>query len=258
MKALFAMPRFSLIKQVPVVTVSLALLAGSGPVRSADPAVPPEPQLVKDAWMLLIGYEADPAAIRELLPPGLEPADSNSVVMNLYTVLEDSQTSGLGPYTLTYLSIELKGHDGYVVGAADAIPGRYVAYYWNSSDLMRAYTRRAGFPDHAGGYTTLLREPGKVTARLTVNGRPFIEADAQASGSLQAAYSGQVSYLGRKDGKVVKFPLPYSCESIKTDNATVNFQMPASHPASKLKPKKILWVANEKCTIVYPQGVAVR
>jgi acetoacetate decarboxylase len=238
------------------IAVAAALFAGSGSTSAADP--PPEPQLVQDAWMLLIGYEADMAAIRDLLPPGLEPQPSNSIVMNMYTALEDSQTSGLGPYTLTYLAIEVKGHDGYRVGSADGTPGRYVAYYWNSSEHMRAYTRRSGFPDDAGGYTTLLREPGRVTTKLTFNGRPFIEASAQVSGNVQPPVSGHATYLGQKDGKAVKFPLPYSCYGLKTENPSVNFQIPASHPASKLKPKKILWAANVKCTIVYPHTVALR
>jgi hypothetical protein len=238
--------------------LSFALTAGSGITHSASSGIPPEPQLIQDAWMLLIGYEADAAAVRELLPRGLEPADSNSVVMNLYTVLDDSQTTGLGPYTLTYLSIEVKNQDGYAVGSPDGIPGRYVVYYWNSSDHMRAYTRRGGWPDDAGGYTIMNREPGKVTTRLTVNGRPFIDASAKVSGNLLPAMSGHSSYLGRKDGQVVRFPLPFSCQPLKTEDVTVNFQIPASHPASKLKPKKVLWGMNAKCTIVYPQGVAVR
>jgi hypothetical protein len=41
-------------------------------------------------------------------------------------------------------------------------------------------------------------------------------------------------------------------------NASVSFNVPADHPASKLKPKKVLWAARVNCDIVYPQGVAWR
>jgi hypothetical protein len=227
-------------------------------VLAADPVIPPEPQLVKDAWMLLVGYETDGAALREVLPAGLESDPANMIVMNMYTVPEGSETSGLGPYTLTYLAVQLKGQDGYVVGAPNGTPGRYVAYYWNSSETMRAFTRRAGFPDNPGGHTMLVKEPGKVTTRLTVNGETVIEAVAAVSGDLQAPFAGHVNYFGAKSGQAVKFPLPYICSAVKTDAPTVNFKLPADHPAAKLKPKKVVWAAHAKCTIVYPHAVALR
>ena len=34
---------------------------------------PAAPQLLKDVWTLAITYQADPDAIRDALPPGLEP-----------------------------------------------------------------------------------------------------------------------------------------------------------------------------------------
>jgi Acetoacetate decarboxylase (ADC) len=216
----------------------------------------PEPQLVKDAWMLLVGYEADGAALRELLPPGLEADPGSMVVMNMYTVPEGSETSGLGAYTLTYLAVQLKGQDGYIAGTPNGIPGRYVAYYWNSSDSMRIYTRRSGFPDNPGGSTTLLKESGTVTTTLTVNGQAFIEATAQISGDPQAPYGGHINYFGAKNGQAVRFPLPYICSNVKTENPSVTFKVPSNHPAAKLKPKKIVWAALARCSIVYPQAVA--
>lgn len=67
----------------------------------------PGPQLVTDAWMFIAAYKADPETLKALLPEGLEPSPEGQVVINMYTVPEGTQTSGLGPYTLTYLTIEL-------------------------------------------------------------------------------------------------------------------------------------------------------
>ncbi len=55
--------------------------------------VPPAPQLITDAWMLYMGFKSDPGAIRALLPQRLEPHPDNTVVINLYTVPDPSQTS---------------------------------------------------------------------------------------------------------------------------------------------------------------------
>lgn len=245
-------------KLAGVCTALVVACAATPHAWGDDTGSVPEPQLVKDAWILLVGYEADGAALRELLPPGLEADPGNMVVMDMYTVPDGSETSGIGPYTLTYLAVQLKGQDGYVAGAPNGTPGRYIAYYWNSSDSMRAYTRRGGFPDNPGGSTTLLKEPGKVATKLTVNGQTFIEATAQVSGDLQAPSAGHINFFGAKNGQAVRFPLPYICNALKTENPTVNFKIPSNHPAAKLKPKKIVWALHAKCSIVYPQAVAFK
>jgi len=40
---------------------------------------PPTPQLIKNARMLIIGYEADREALEAVLPPGLTPHSNNRV-----------------------------------------------------------------------------------------------------------------------------------------------------------------------------------
>ena len=77
-------------------------------VRAGDDEQQP-PQLVTNAWMLIIGYEADPEAIKAVLPGGLEPHPNNRFVLNMYTVPEADHTTGLGAYTLTYVTVEVKG-----------------------------------------------------------------------------------------------------------------------------------------------------
>jgi hypothetical protein len=245
-----------------IATLSVLAAATAMKPAAAQQSPLPEPQLVLGGEMLLIGYEADPVALRELLPAGLEPHPANMVILNMYKVPDASATSGLGAYTLTYLAVAVNGYDGYVVGSNDRPPGRYVAYYWNSSDAMRAYTRDSGFPDNGTGMTTMTQQVGKVVTTLTVDGKPFIEASAKVSGDWSPRFGGQNNYFGAKgEGSArhaVRFPLPYVCQALKTENTTVSFEMPASPPASKLKPKKVLWAARANCDIVYPQSVALR
>ena len=114
-----------------LVIAFIVLTAFSGNYAGAEDNTLPAPQLVTNAWMFIIGYEADPKALKELLPEGLEPHPNNRVVLNMYTVPDASQTSGFGAYTLTYVTIEVKGHDSYTMGAPTGYPGRYFAYYYN-------------------------------------------------------------------------------------------------------------------------------
>jgi hypothetical protein len=99
--------------------------------------VPPAPQVVTDAWMLYIGFEADPAAIKSFLPLGLESHPNNMVVMNMYTVHDAFQTSGFGAYTLTYLTVQVKDHDAYTMGSSSTEPSRYWAGHLNYFGLRK-------------------------------------------------------------------------------------------------------------------------
>ncbi|MEU6700095.1 hypothetical protein [Pseudonocardia sp. NPDC046786] len=45
---------------------------------------PPAPQLIRNARMLIVGYEARREALEAVLPPGLTPHPNNLVQMNMY------------------------------------------------------------------------------------------------------------------------------------------------------------------------------
>ena len=167
-----------------LVIYSLSYMGTVGTVSAEDIEVPPAPQLVTDAWMFIIGFEADPAAIKAVLPPGLEPHPNNMVVMNMYTVPDPSQTSGFGAYTLTYLTVQVKDQDSYTMGSTTGEPGRYWIGYFNSSELIRKFTREVGIPAEPG-MTTITNNNGKLKAILDVNGKPFIEATADVGSDLQ-------------------------------------------------------------------------
>jgi hypothetical protein len=51
----------------------------------------------------------------------LEPHPNGMVQMNMYEV-QDNQTSGFGPFSLTYLTVEIAGHDSYAAEGAQRRP----------------------------------------------------------------------------------------------------------------------------------------
>jgi len=227
----------------------------------------PAPQLVTDAWMLIIGFEADPEALKAFLPPGLEPNPSHLVVMNMYTVPEASQTSGFGAYTLTYLTVQLKGQDSYIMGSSTGEPGRYFAFYFNSSPTMRDFTKNVGIPAEEG-FTKQTKENGKLISVLEVGGKPFIVATADVGEELQPPAGGHLNYFGLKKtemkGKemtqIMKYPIPFVVRTVKTENAKVDFtdNIPKAHPLNRLKPKKVVWASYMKGSFVYPQPVVLK
>jgi acetoacetate decarboxylase len=141
--------------------------------------VPPAPQLLKDVLMLVIGYRADPTVLREVLPPGLEPHESGLVQMNMYECPDPARTSGFGAFSLTYLTVEVAGHDSQAAEGTLCVPGRYWVGYWNSSARVRTFAReQAGIPALPGECTWTV-EGDRLVSRLSVDGATVIEATAR-------------------------------------------------------------------------------
>lgn len=221
----------------------------------------PGPQLVTNAWMFIAAYKADPKVLKELLPDGLEPHPNNHIVMNMYTVPDPAQTSGFGAYTLTYLTVELKDHDSYVMGQDSGYPGRYFVFYFNSSPGMRDFTTKAGIPAEEGMTVTTV-DDGKLKAVLTVDGKPLIESTADVGSELGPSGGGHLNYFGniksKRDGKamhqVVKYPIPFIGAVVETKNPKIVFNVPTDHPLNEIKPMADpAWAVWMRGSFVYPQ-----
>ena len=219
----------------------------------------PGPQLVTGAWMFITAFKADPEVLKSMLPEGLEA--SGHVVMNMYTVPTAEQTSGFGAYTLTYLTVELKNQDSYVMNSDITYPGRYFIHYHNSSPTMREFTKKIGIPAKDGMTTTVV-ENGKLTATLSIDGKPMIVSTADVGSELGGMGGGHLNYFGlintEKEGKklnqVVKYPIPFIGATVDLKNPKVTFTAPENHPLSKVKPiAEPTWAVWMKGSFVYPQ-----
>ena len=229
-----------------------------------DGATLPGPQLVTNAWMFIAAYKADPEVLKAMLPEGLEPNPAGHVVINMYTVPNGNETSGFGPYTLTYLTIELAGQDSYVMNSDIKYPGRYFIYYFNSSPVMRAFTEKVGIPvnENTNVITTTDVKDGKLTATLTVDGKPFIVSTADVGSELGNLGGGHLNYFGliskemdeKTVNQVVKYPIPFIGAVVDTQNAKIEFKAPKDHPLNKVKPiADPTWAVWMKGSFVYPQ-----
>jgi hypothetical protein len=225
----------------------------------------PGPQLVTDAWMFIAAYKADPATLKALLPEGLEPNPAGQVVINMYTVPTAEQTSGFGAYTLTYLTVELKDQDSYVMNSDITYPGRYFIHYYNSSPTMRNFTKKVGIPAQEGMTTTVV-ENGKLTATLMIDGKPMIVSTADVGDTLGNFGGGHLNYFGlistQKDGKtinqVVKYPIPWNGGTVDLANPKIKFMAPEGHPLNKVIPiADPTWAIWTKGSFVYPQQQVV-
>lgn len=229
---------------------------------------PPTPQLIKDAWMIIIGYRAEATALDAVLPPGLRPHASGLVQMNMYAVPDPAQTSGFGAFSLTYLTVEIADHDSLAAEGTMAIPGRYFAYYWNSSDRVRTYAREAaGIPAMAGS-CAWDRDGGKLVSTLTVDDRSVIRTTATVGDTLQATLGGHLNYYAHRQfpapeggaaaiDELIELPLPFIAEVYEASVDGVEFTFPESHPAgalAPLQPFEAPSVLYGKVTFTYSMG----
>ena len=207
---------------------------------------PPTPQLIKDARMIIIGYRADMNALEEVLPPGLQPNPSGLVQMNMYEVQGD-KTSGFGPFSLTYLSVEVAGHDSYAAEGAMPIPGRYFAYYWNSSARVCAYVRESIGVRAMPGERRAESGDGKLQSVLNVEGRDVIRVAASVSDESVGTLGGHLNYYSHREflqpqggtpvvSELLEFPLPFVAELYGAEIDDITFDFPEGHPAARLAP----------------------
>ncbi|MEH6639339.1 MAG: acetoacetate decarboxylase family protein [Porticoccaceae bacterium] len=217
-------------------------------VINSPPAMwsPPSPQLIKDARMLIIGYRADMKAIQEVLPSGLEAHPNGLVQMNMYEV-SGEQTSGFGAFSLTYLTVEVANHDSYAAEGTMPIPGRYFAYYWNSSARVRAYVRESVGVRAMPGDRRTESSGGKFQSILNVEGRDVIRVKAALNETAGGTLGGHLNYYSHREflkpeggspvlSELLEFPLPFVANLYDAQIEDIVFDFPDGHPASRLAP----------------------
>ena len=214
------------------------------------------PQMVVGSRMLYTSWTpADPEAAASLLPAGVPAA--GPVYMNQYVVDRDEQTSGFGAYSLTYLGLDIAG----MTDPEGVLPGRYMLFYFNSSERMREYTIREYALPAEPGRTTVEVSGGTVTATTTLGAAPVIRTEAVIGEGIAMVARGQLTYVREKDGRQMAGNFPYIADMADGfEVRRIEFLDP-SHPIHALRPAEPLEVMtgvsffSPDDSFVYPGGV---
>lgn len=207
---------------------------------------PPTPQLIRGARMLIVGYEANPEALKAVLPEGLKPHPNNMVQMNMYEI-EASNTSGFGAFSLTYLTVEVEGHDSLAAEGTLPIPGRFFAYYWNSSPRVLAYAREAAGIPAMHGVRRAETVDGRLVSTLAVDGKDVITARATVTDTPAGTLGGHLNYYAHREfprpeggsaaiSELIELPLPFVADLYEAKVDDISFDFPDGHPAASLAP----------------------
>jgi hypothetical protein len=129
---------------VTALVLAVVLTLSAGLVLAGD-AAPPPPYQVNKADGIGVTVVFDAAAVRSVLPPGIEPVEEMTGGINLYNAGEGY---GFGPYSAFYLYVNIKGFD-----SADGTKGRWMlqAFYGGPDTKMSAALHQYyGLPVRAG------------------------------------------------------------------------------------------------------------
>ncbi|MCI4065322.1 hypothetical protein MRQ36_23230 [Micromonospora sp. R77] len=202
-----------------------------------DPAAP---QLVVNARVLLVSWlPADPDAVAALVPAGLRPHPDRQVFLCQYEVDDESQTSGFGAYSLTYLGVSLAD----LQPPGGDTPGGWWTHYLASSALVRDYAAARGAPAAAGQTSVEVRRGMLSTQTRAADGTPLIRVRGGVGQTTHVSHSGHHRYVTARDGELLVADYPYVAEPVSPfEIESVEFLAP-EHSAYPLRPANPLTIA---------------
>jgi hypothetical protein len=219
------------------------------------PLYQPPPYQYTDDVVLMIVYEADEAAIREVLPRELEPVPENTVVMCFFLCPD---VTGMGAHNFTMPCIPVRYGDYF---------GQFVPYLYTSTDASLAcYREGQGWPAVLG-QTEISEAQGKVRARLTRNGREIISATAQVGGEVITSLDFLPIILYKEipsiDGKTCDDAYFLTSTSLLTNlnfragEGNFDFPDPGDDPLARLKPIKTISALFGTLDDFYPETIRI-
>jgi len=208
-----------------------------------------------DDVVLIVVYEADEAALREVLPRELEPLPGNTVAMCFFLCPD---VTGIGPHNFTMPCIPVRYGD---------FVGQFVPYLYTSTDASLAcYREGQGWPAVLG-QTEITEARGRVRARVTRNGRQIIQATAEVAGETINALDFLPIILYKEipsiDGKSCDDAYFLTSTSLLTNlnfkagTGALTFPDPGDDPVSRLEPRKVSTALYGTLDDLYPETIRV-
>jgi acetoacetate decarboxylase len=214
------------------------------------------PYQYTDDIVLMIVYEADELAIREVLPRELEPLPGNIVAMCFFL---SPNVTGLGPHDFTMPCIPVRYGD---------YSGQFVPYLYTSTDASLAgYREGQGWPAVLGQTEITNDKSGNVRARVVRNGREVMRAGAKVGGETITSLDFLPVILYKEIPSIdgAKCDVAYFMTStsrltniaFKSGSGELSFPDPGDDPIARLKPRKINSALFGTLDDFYPESVRI-
>lgn len=213
------------------------------------------PYQYTDDVVLMIVYETEEKAIREVLPRELEPMPGNIVTMCFFLCPE---VTGMGAHNFTMPCIPVRYGD-YV--------GQFIPYLYTSTDASLACYREVQGWAGVLGQTEITEAQGKVRARVVRNGREIIRATANIGGETITSLDFLPVILYKEipsfDGKSCDAAYFVASTSLLTNlnfkagNGEFDFPDAGDDPIARLKPIKFIQALYGTLDDFYPETIRI-
>ena len=207
---------------------ALALAAAANTSWSAENV----PYVVRGNTHMLIGVTLNEAAVREMLPAGLEPAAGVTGGLQVYT---SDGGEGVAAYARSYVWADLAGMDS-ITGN----PGRYIL--WVVDTAHAGKLSGLGY-DATAGEATLSEAEGALTGAAAVDGTQVLSASVKAGDC--AAGTGVINYPSMPewaDGMAVT-QYAFAGNFCGGELLGMEIAAPEGHALRKLDPQPAGWAA---------------
>jgi hypothetical protein len=219
---------------VTALVSAVFLVLSAGLVLAGD-AAPPPPYLQTKVDGIGVVVVFDAAAVRSVLPPGIEPVEEMTGGINLYNAEEGY---GLTPFSAFYIYVNIKGFD-----SAGGAKGRWMlqGVYGPETKVSEAIRKYHGFPFRAGESRRVTKDASTVGIG-TLAGQEVVRLVVTSKPTTCKSVAGALNYPGQLDTSrdIVVTQIPYVGELCEADPVSVDITAPAGDPLHKLKPVKIL------------------
>lgn len=213
------------------------------------------PYFYKDDVVLMIVYEAEEAALREVLPRELEPLEGNTVAMCFFLCPD---VTGMGAHDFAMPCIPVRYGD---------YAGQFVPYLYTSTDASLAcYREMQGWPAVLG-QVELTETNGAVRARVLRNGREVMSATATVGGDAITSldflpiilYKEIPSIDGQScdDAYFVTSTSLLTKLNFRAGSGELNFPDAGDDPVARLKPLKVTTALYGTMDDLYPETIRI-
>jgi len=219
------------------------------------PLYGPPPYQYTDDVVLIVVYEAEERALREVLPRELEPMPGNAVAMCFFVCPD---VTGIGPHAFTMPCIPARHGD---------FAGQFVPYLYTSTDASLAcYREGQGWPAVLG-QTEITEARGVVRARCVRNGREIIRETATVGGDPVTALDFPPIILYKEipslDGRgcdaayFVTSTSMFTSLDFRAGTGTVSFPDPGDDPVARLRPRAVTTALYGTMDDLYPETIRI-
>lgn len=207
----------------------------SSPAYADDSGHPP--YIVRGNTHILIGVTLDEAAVRSVLPAGMEPTEG---ITGGYNVYRSGGGYNKPAYTRAYVWADVEGHD-----SASGAKGRWVI--WGVTGPGADLSQAEGYDFHDGS-AALVEHGMTIIGTAEQSGSRILRVEIALTDGTCGPTTGTLNYPVRlpATGKLAMHQYPVAGDICGASPVSVELMVGDDHPLNKFKPTSLLWAAQAK------------